>query len=344
MAGNGHLEYIPVSRVFVVLVNWNGWQDTVECLESLMLLDYPDFRIVVCDNGSTDDSLQRIGLWAGRNKVSCAEYARFFAESGGDRAVDPLLTVISNGENLGFAGGNNVGIRYGMARGDIVYYWLLNNDTVVEPGALTHLVARMNEHPMPGMCGSSIRFYHDRNRIQALGGGCYYRWIGLPWHYGRFRKWKGNSGMLRKAESRMNYVEGVSMLVSHRFIDVVGLMGEDYFLYFEEADWAIRNAGRYPLGYAPRSVVYHKVGGSIGTSSNPAKKSYICDFYNIRNRLLFTRRYYPSALPSVCLVILAEFVLRLLLGKWDRAAMIMRLLLKSSSGNCVVPGAGRVES
>ena len=95
----------------------------------------------------------------------------------------------------------------------------------------------------------------------------------------------------------MNYVEGASMLVTRQFLEEIGIMCEDYFLYFEEADWAIRAEGRFKLAYAPESIVYHKVGGSIGTSSNPAKKSYTCDYFNIRNRLLFTRRFYPTALP-----------------------------------------------
>ena len=129
----------------------------------------------------------------------------------------------------------------------------------------------------------------------------------------------------------MNYIEGASMLVSRQFLDEIGLLCEDYFLYFEEADWAIRAEGRFKLAYAQKSIVYHKVGGSIGTSSNPAKMSYISDYYNIRNRLLFTRRFYPVALPTVRLVIVGALLLRLCLGKWDRAAMIFRLLFNSNA-------------
>jgi len=128
----------------------------------------------------------------------------------------------------------------------------------------------------------------------------------------------------------MNYVEGASMLVSRQFLDEVGLLCEDYFLYFEEADWAIRAKGRFSLGYAPLSIVYHKVGGSIGTSSNPATMSYTSDYFNIHNRLQFTRRFYLAALPTVWLVIVGSLLLRLCLGKWDRAMMIFRLLCGST--------------
>lgn len=318
-----------MKRVYIILVNWNGWQDTIECLESLLLLGYPNFRIVVCDNGSSDDSLQELRNWADCHEIRYAEYLRAEAEIGGCLAVDYGLTLIRNDENLGFSGGNNVGLRYAMAKGCADYFWLLNNDTVVETDALTHLVARIQQQPQVGICGSTIILYHDRRRIQALGGGYYCRWVGLPWHFGRFIKW-GKAINQTRAESCMNYVEGASMFVSRQFLETVGLLCEDYFLYFEEADWAIRAKDRFRLGYAPLSIVYHKVGASIGTSSNPAKMSYTSDYFNIRNRLLFTRRFYPAALPTVWLVIVGALLLRLCLGKWDRAMMIFRLLCCNS--------------
>lgn len=319
-----------MSRVYIILVNWNGWQDTVECLASLLNLKYSNFRVVVCDNGSNDESFDQIKNWADDHTGSCAEYPRTYAEAGGALDVDPMLTLIRIEDNLGFAGGNNVGLRYALARGDAGFCWLLNNDTVVEPDTLTHLVARMQEDPLVGMCGSSIYLYRDHARIHALGGGYYCRWIGLPWHYGRFSS-RGTVINQQQAETRMNYVEGASMLVSRQFIEQVGLLSEDYFLYFEEADWAIRAKDQFRLGYALQSVVYHKVGGSIGTSSNPLRKSRICDYYNIRNRILFTRRYYPFALPTVYLLLVVEMLLRLLCGRWERAAMILKLMLSGAA-------------
>lgn len=317
-------------RVYIILVNWNGWQDTLACLESLVLLNYPDFRIVVCDNGSTNDSSLQIRQWMRNRPERFAEYSRSIGEHGGDRGEDVPLVLINTENNLGFAGGSNVGMRYAMARGDGGYYWLLNNDTVTEPDALSHLVTRMQEDQSIGICGSTLRLYGNQVRVQALGGGHYCRWIGLPWHYGRFNRWPGTIPW-QPAESRMNYVEGASMLVSRQFIEQVGLLCEDYFLYFEEIDWVLRAGNRFRLGYAPGSIVYHKIGASIGTNSNPANKSELCDYYNIRNRILFTRRHYPAALPTVYLVLLAELLLRLLVGKPTRAAMILQLMLRGGA-------------
>jgi GT2 family glycosyltransferase len=322
---DGCLEYLSVNRVYIIIVNWNGGQETVECLDSLLLLSYPSFTLVVCDNGSSDDSLEVIKRWAESHALCYYEISSVEASYDCKRKADFPLVIIRSSVNLGFAGGNNVGMRYALARGDCDYVWLLNNDTVVDTDALTRLVERMEQQPSVGMCGSTIRLYHDPDKIQALGGAYYCRWIGLPWHYGRFRMW-GTKINQRRAEMWMNYVEGASMLVSRKFVEEIGLMCEDYFLYFEEADWAVRAKGRFQLAYAQESVVYHKVGASIGTSSNPAKKSYICDYFNIRNRILFTRRYYPLALPIIYLVLLGSLLLRLFLGKWDRVRMISKLL------------------
>lgn len=333
------------NRVYVVLVNWNGWQDTIECLESLFQSDYPDFRVIVCDNGSTDGSLEQLKKWAGGlcvfetvvdsplsrlNKqifpkpVKYSEYSKIDAESGGDLDIDSPLVFIDCVENLGFAGGNNVGMRFALARGDFSYIWLLNNDTVVESSALIAMVRRMREKPEAGMCGSALFYYHRPEKVQALGGGWHCKWIGLPWHYGRFNG-KYDADNSKKAEAWMNYVEGASMLVSRDFLLDIGLMCEDYFLFFEETDWAIRAMGRYTLAYSPKSIVYHKVGGSIGTSSNPLNKSYNCDYFNVKNRLFFTARYYPYSLPTVYLALSCTFFSRLFYGKWDRAKMIVHL-------------------
>jgi GT2 family glycosyltransferase len=125
----------------------------------------------------------------------------------------------------------------------------------------------------------------------------------------------------------MNYVSGASLIVSRRFLQDVGLMCEDYFLYFEEADWAIRAKGRYSLAYAPKSIVYHKLGASIGTSSDPRKKSLVCDYYNIRNRIIFTRKFYPHALVSIYMVLMLSIMVRMLCGQWERIGMICRLMV-----------------
>ena len=345
MAHYGELEYISVSRVYIVLLNWNNWPDTLECLESLLRLEYPSFRIVVCDNGSTDESMERLRAWAdgkldvlngNRDLSECKEttnkplqfdeYERYSAESGGKAENCARLVVIRNGENLGFAGGNNVGLRFAMARRDADYVWILNNDTIVDSMALQALVRRVQEEPEAGICGSTVLDYWQPQRVDALGGAYYCRWMGLAWHFGRWRNLPKRVNS-KGVERRMDYVVGSSMFVSMRFLQEIGLMEESYFLYYEELDWAMRSKGRFSLAYSPESLVYHKIGGSIGTSSHPVHKSVVSDFYTLRNRLKFTRQHCPYALPTIYLGLLGALAVRLAFGQWRRALMVVRLMI-----------------
>ena len=333
-------------KVYAILVNFNGWTDTVECLETLFRSDHHDFRVLVCDNGSIDGSLERIRARAERRidaaashgelsrlqrslmerPLQYAEYGRQEAEAGGDAAERARLVLIDCGANLGFAGGNNVGLRYARARGDCDFAWLINNDTVVEPNAMRRMVERMVGEPRAGICSSTLLHYHDPKRVQALGGGWYCKWLGLAWHLGRLGRWpqKVDQG---QAERRMSYPVGASMMVARRFLGEVGLMCEDYFLYFEELDWVLRGKDRFALVYAPKSVVYHKVGASVGTSSIPARKSVTCDYWNVRNRIFFTRRWFPEALPTVYLALAVTLLARFLLGKCGRGMLLLRVML-----------------
>lgn len=336
-----------MNRACVLLVNWNGWGDTVECLESIFRHVPVDTRVIICDNDSTDGSFEKIQAWAEGcldawipvdhplramswppvpKPISCRAYNRDLAEQGGETGDTARLVLIRTGDNLGFAGGNNVGLRHVLARGDAEFVWLLNNDTVIGAGALDALLERMTERPDAGMCGSTLLRYDAPDRVQARGGGWYCKWIGLPWHLGQL----GRAGDLVDAgrvEHRMNYVVGASLFVSRVFLEEVGLMCEDYFLFFEEADWALRSKDRFTLAYAAESTVYHKVGRSIGTSSLPSRKSYTCDYYSLKNRLYFTRRFFPHVLPAIYTSLAVAMLVRVFCGKLDRAAMIWKLLL-----------------
>jgi hypothetical protein len=342
-------------RVAVVILNWNGWRDTVECLESLLRCDYSDFRVVVCDNGSQDDSPNRIQDWAdgrldalveeapwavlppGRvpKPVICTEYARAEAEAGGELGIDPHLVLIRNGANLGFAGGNNVGLRYVLARGGFEYVWLLNNDTVIKPDSLSHLVKRMQVRPDAGMCGSTLLYYHQPGVVQAWGGGTYDKLLGVSRHLGVAARVEDVPDVA-KVETDMAYVIGASMLVRCSLLRDVGLMSEAYFLYYEELDWACRARDRYSLVYAADSVVYHKEGGAIG-SSHTGEPSLLSLTYLYGNRLRVARKHFPMYWASQWLRMAFECVVFLKRKRFATAKIIFRALL----GLLPLPGTGR---
>ncbi|MGK7368687.1 MAG: glycosyltransferase family 2 protein, partial [Candidatus Halalkalibacterium sp. M3_1C_030] len=132
-------------KVHIIILNWNGKEDTIECLNSLKALEYPNFEIVVVDNASSDGSVSEI-----KDKF-------------------PETTLLESEINRGYAGGNNIGLRYALNH-DSDYAWILNNDTVVDKNALGSLVKKMKIDGSIGICGSRLVYYHDRETIQALGG------------------------------------------------------------------------------------------------------------------------------------------------------------------------------
>ncbi len=335
---------------YVILLNWNGWKDTLECLESLFRLNCPDFRVVVCDNASTDGSLEKIAAWA-RGEILAEpanpqlsrlslppfpkpiphlELTREQAESGA-ASYEGQLVLIQTGANLGFAGGNNVGLRYALGDSTGHFFWLLNNDTVVEPDALSAMVRLMEQQSEIGLCGSLNLSYYNPKEVLAQGGKTYCNWTG--------RVHTPPLPMVDELDSRpapMDFVNGASMLASRAFLEKVGLMEESYFLYFEELDWAMRAKGKLKLGYARGSVIYHKEGAVIGSNRERMKRSLLSEKYLSRNRVLFTKRFLPWALPSVLIWMFPAAAYRLWRGDLERA----KLMLKSTLQGLKVPASG----
>jgi len=341
-----HLHNIMSSRdplVYILVLNWNGWEDTIACLESVLSTDYSNYRIIVCDNGSSDQSLHFIKTWADSGvaasqsekgaipfqlgleitkPVNYVEYSREVAEQGGKREdCSARLVLIRNGSNLGFAGGNNVGLRYALSRGDFGYVWILNNDTVVKRDALVHLVRRMQGGQDLGICGSTVLYYHDPAKVQAYGGATFNKATGTTQLIGHLSDANAavDAGLV---EDKLDCVLGASMLVSDSFLSKIGLISEDYFLYYEEIDWALRAKIFYRLAYAAGSVVYHKEGGSVGSGSWSNNQSRTLSFYNSRNRLKVMRKFYPNALPMVYLSLVCSILGRIYRGQWRNALII----------------------
>jgi len=338
--------------VYIIILNWNGWQDTVNCLDSVFRLTYGSYRVLVCDNGSVDGSIDRILQWAAgklpaypaggdnprarsarilQKPIPAVIYDRKAAESGGkDSDSEIPLVLVSNGENLGYAGGNNVGIRYALARDDFDCIWILNNDTEVDPGALSSLVDRIGRVTSAGLCGSTLLYLDKPTMVQSLGGFTYNRWFGTSRSCAEGTRYSPEQAhrAQESIECSMFGVQGASVLVTRQFLREIGLMNEEYFLYFEEQDWAARARGRFTLAYAPDSIVYHKEGASTaGESRSPETRSDLSDYYSIRSRILFTRNHFPWALPMVYLGLFGVLFNRLRRRQWGRLGMILRLAL-----------------
>lgn len=320
---------------YIIILNYNNWEDTIECLESVFKLKDIKYKVIVCDNNSTDNSLSYIEEWAlGTMKVNCKsqnkkindlvhpfekkpipylKLSRSKISNIGSAQTEQLI-LIQTEQNLGYSFGNNVGIKYAIEQEDCKYIWILNNDTVVEPLSLKYLVDTMNENPFIGICGVKTYFYYNPDKIQCKSGFYYNKWLAYPFE--------------AKNIDNVSYVNGASMLVKKEFIQDVGLLCEDYFLYYEEIDWVLRGKNKYQLGYSEKSIIYHKEGGSINKNE---KKSLLSDFYAIRNRILITKKFYKYCLPTVYLGIVMAIINRLRRKQYTRAWIFIKIMF--SFGN-----------
>jgi GT2 family glycosyltransferase len=326
--------------VAVILVNWNSWRESVECIDSLLAQQHSDFHVFLVDNQSGDGSVEAIAAWCASPRAE-ASWRRL---EGVDRITDrtpgcpiayrlvdrpeealpatpgPPLTLIRSGANLGFAGGCNVGIRAaGIGRFD--FFWLLNTDTVVDRSALAALTRRASSDDGLGLVGSTIRYYDRPDVVQSLGGAR----MELATMTSRLI---GEGDGLEvvpvdgaAVEQQMAYVMGASMLVSNRFVREVGPLQEDYFLYYEEIDWAVRGRGRFRLGYAPESHVFHK----SGASSSQIMPLFTANLY-YRNRLRFVSRFFPHRLAAAKRGLAVDLLRHTLKGRWGHARIVASAL------------------
>ena len=293
-------------RVSIIILNWNGWKDTIECLESVYQITYPNYDVIVVDNGSKDDSVRKIKEYCeGKIKVKSKffeydpnnkpiyvlEYTREEAEKGGNfrrekyfskLPSDRKLRLILNEKNYGFAEGNNIGIRYALKALNPDYILLLNNDTVVDKEFLTELIKAGENNNEIGFVGPKIYYYDFNGRPDVINfaGGKFSKWKGQPYHIGINQTDRGQYDEIREVD----YVEGSCLLVKKDVLERIGLLNSSYFAYWEENDLCMRGAKKgYKSVYVPKARIWHKVSSSI---DDPTKIYYLT-----RNRFWFMKKY-----------------------------------------------------
>jgi GT2 family glycosyltransferase len=254
---NGEKNDLP--HVTILTLNWNRRDDTAECLQSLAMLDYPDFEIALVDNGSTDGSVSFL-------------LERF-----------PHITILENQENLGYAAGMNRGIEYAL-RNNSPYVLILNNDTIIDRNALRELVTVAESDQRIGFVSGKVYYFHERNTLQEVG-----KEVDLlratATNIGQGEKDTGQYDTLRDYQ----FLDDVFWLVRTEVFRNIGMYDPVFFLHFEETDLCARANTRYRLVYTPKAKIWHKVSQSSGGAGSP-----LVSYYLARNQIIFSWKHLPG--------------------------------------------------
>ena len=307
-------------RVTILLLNYNGWKDAIECLESVYKITYPNWELILVDNGSVDGSVSKIKEWAAgeiqvesklfeydaeRKPIEYIEELFYDEEearvkvSKKEKEWDMLLphqklSILRIEKNRGFTGGNNIGIEYILKEKETDYILLLSNDTVVDREFLGELVRVAESDEKIGIVGPTVYCYSDQNRIQSAG-------VKLCWNKGQGNRLRSNEiddGQFNEIVE-VDYVSGCALLAKSGSFEKIGYLNPEYFAYVEEADWCIRakKAG-YGVLYVPKAKIWHK------EQSTTRKTSGFVEYYYTRNRFWFMKQY---ATKSQFLIFLLYF-------------------------------------
>lgn len=237
---------LTVPRVVIIVLNWNGLKDTRECLASVALLEYSNFEVMVVDNGSSDGSVAKI------------------------RSEFPQVILIENGRNLGYTGGNNIGIRQALERG-ADYVWLLNNDTAVEPDSLAKLVDEAERSPETGLVSPVVHYYDCPQVVQFMGSYVDFAKI-------QFVHVDDPRELASEFVQRHLVLYGTALLIKRSVVESIGYLAEKYFAYHEDGDYSLR---ALKMNFCTKvrldSRIYHKDSRTSGKHS-PAQT-----FYRTRN-------------------------------------------------------------
>jgi len=249
--------------IAIILVNYNGFDDTVACVQSILKSSYTEYKIILVDNGSDD-------------KERILE----------DRFLKTNTDIVISETNLGFSGGNNIGIQYAKEKYDPEYYLLLNNDTVIVDNTLSELVSHSNLVEKTGLVTGKI-YYYSKPKTTWYAGGIFNFNTGIAD--------QPSAGISLHKEINgcveVTFVTGCEMLLHKSVLTQIGLLDEEFFLYAEDTDYCCRimQAG-YKLVYVPSAVIYHKVSASAG------KQSDMQQYYMMRNNCYIIKKYckYPA--------------------------------------------------
>ena len=286
---------IEANSTYIIVLNYNAYQDTIDCLESIVNMISKLYKIVLVDNASTDFSIKNIQKWIIKNSYN-------------------NIKIIESDCNGGYAKGNNLGIKYSLKREDCKYIWILNNDTLVKSDTLEELIDANNEKNVDTIWGSKVLY--PNGKIQSLGCSINNKSM-LTYH-----NYNGSKNRDHKIElKKIDYIHGCSIFFNKTIIQKIGMFSEEYFMFFEDVDFCTKALiNGLQLKVAQKSILIHKEGISV-------KKNNL-EYLSVVNRIKFAKKYFPSSLFYVHLGIYFKILKSILLLKFNLAKKIIFNLLK----------------
>lgn len=252
------------NSIYIVLLNYNGYEDTMDCIKSLEDIKYDNYNIVVVDNNSPDGSYEKLKL-----------------------NLEGKHTLIRAKENGGFAKGNNIGIKYALDKG-AEYILLLNNDTLVHKDFLKELIKPFNKYNNVGITTGKIYYEEDRNRFW-FAGGMFNQKRFYGQHIGEGEEDRGQYD----EEKQISFSTGCLMLIKREVFKKISGLSEEYFMYYEDVDFSLKVQQQgFKIYYTPKAKIYHKVSASTGGEASPFAIKW-----NTRNRLILLKKNKNSMKP-----------------------------------------------
>ncbi|MEZ0542282.1 glycosyltransferase family 2 protein [Fibrella arboris] len=306
--------------VCAVVLNYGTWQYSQDCIASLVAMNYPALVIALVDNCSPNESVKHLADYLNSHQGNQPLVYILDTAVRTYTLGNAEVALIESATNDGYAAGINVGLRWGLEQTEAAYFWVLNNDTTFHVDALGALIRQYSQTTatQQGIMGSVLMHYDKPTVVQAIGGR-HIPWLGISAPVGEGLP--AATAALSKLLPDVNYIIGAACLLSRQTLLRVGFMPDDYFLYYEDTAWSLEAERR---GFANTcclgSLVYHREGGS--TRATAGRLSVRGEYYFARNKIRFTRRYFPHYVPFMILSAITAIVMRAWAGNFTAVKTI----------------------